>query len=292
MVAIDGSNFELRRVRSEDKLRVIEFTRHTWGEDHEDYIQETFDKWLHDPRGQFTAVEIDGQPVAIGRLVRIHENEYWLEGLRVDVAYRRQGIGEVMHKYHVDLARRKGAEVLRYATGADNVVSQKFGERTGFEHISDYHRCSVERSSAFERPNLLTSDDLSTLLPWLDSRLMRDTRGLYAANWKWMSLSPSRLQMHLQTDAVYGLRDAAGLRAWAIAPSKEHDNVLLQHLDGRDRQSTLDMAQALRRIAADVGKNVDGMVLTPSHVLDALAEAGYSIDDFTYWILELRMSSS
>ncbi|HZY46083.1 MAG TPA: GNAT family N-acetyltransferase, partial [Anaerolineae bacterium] len=128
----------LRPVRLEDKPRVLEFTAHTWGEDEDDYIQFVFDDWLYDPRGEFTAVESNGQCVAIAKLTDIGSNEWWFEGLRVDPEARGQGIGEELNRYQVDLARKLGGKTIRYMTASDNVGSLVIGSKAGFEHVLTY----------------------------------------------------------------------------------------------------------------------------------------------------------
>jgi len=279
-----------RPVRLDDKPRVLEFTARTW--DDGDYITDVFDEWLADPTGRFTAIELDGQVVAIGKLTDLGEGELWLEGLRVDPAHRRKGIGEALHNYHVDLAKRLGGDVLRYATGEDNVVSKLFGERTGFRHMSDYRWNVADASIDFRQPEKLMPDDWLALRPWLDSSLMRSAHGLYQDAWKWSALSEARLKAHLETGHVFGLRGESGLRAWSICALEEGwDALPLHHLDGIDRPAVVEMAQAMRRTAADAGRQtVETFALEPSPLIDALGEAGYRVEDITMIIFELRLT--
>ena len=290
MPALSQPNLLFRSVRVEDKPRVLGFTARTW--DDGDYIVDVFDEWLADPTGRFTAIELDGQVVAIGKLTDLSEGELWLEGLRVDPAHRRKGIGEALHNYHVDLAKRLGGDVLRYATGEDNVVSKLFGERTGFRHISSYRWSAANASTDFRPPERLTPDDLPMLRPCLDSPLMRSAHRLYQRAWKWSALSEARLKTHLETGHVFGLRGESGLRAWSICALEEGwDALPLHHLDGIDRPAVVEMAQAMRRTAADAGrKTVETFALEPSPLIDALREAGYRTEDFTMIIFELRLT--
>jgi GNAT superfamily N-acetyltransferase len=290
----DPLNLIFRPVRPADKPRVLDFTAHTWGDEEEgDYIKDVFDDWLADARGQFVAVELDGRAVAIGRLTDLGAGELWLEGLRVDPAYRKQGIGEALHNYCVDRAQRTGG-VLRYATGQDNVVSQMLGARTGFEHVSTCRWHTADASTEFAPPDRLNDADRPTLLAWLDSPHMRSARGLYQVLWKWGTLSEARLAAHIEAGQTFGLRGETGLGAWSICSTYEGwDTVQMNHLDGIDQQSMIDMARAMRRHAADAGKTkIEMMALDPSPLIDTLREAGYRCDDFRMWILELRLDKS
>ncbi|MGH2592972.1 MAG: GNAT family N-acetyltransferase [Anaerolineae bacterium] len=278
-----------RPARSEDKPRVLGFTARTW--DDGDYIVDVFDAWLADATGRFTAIELDGQVVAIGKLTDLGDGELWLEGLRVDPAHRQKGVGEALHNYHVDLAQRIGGRVLRYATGEDNVVSRMFGERTNFQHISSYRWSVADASTDFRPPERLTLNDLPMLRPCLDSPLMRSAHGLYQEAWKWRALSEARLKAHLEAGQVLGLRFESGLRAWSICSIEAGSEALpLHHLDGIDRSALVAMAQAMRRTAADASrKTIETFALEPSPLIGALGEAGYRVEDFTMIIFELQL---
>ena len=289
----EALNLIFRRVRLDDKPRVLDFTARTWNDG--DYIVDVFDEWQADPAGQFTAVELEGQPVAIGKLTELGAGELWLEGIRVDPAQRRKGIGEALHNYHVDLARRLGGDVLRYATDQDNTISQLFGARTGFQHIGSYRWHVADASTHFAPPETLSLDDWPALPAWLASPLMQSTRGLYqrhqSLQWRWGALTESRLRAHLAAGQVFGLPGKPGLRAWSIgARLAGWDEAQVYHLDGIDQPSLVGMAQAMRGYAAESGaKRVATTALDPSPLIDALPEAGYHAEDFTLFIFELGL---
>ncbi|MGD8505655.1 MAG: GNAT family N-acetyltransferase [Candidatus Bathyarchaeota archaeon] len=50
--------------------------------------------------------------------------------------YQHQGIGAKMMKYIEEMAKKKGATLLRSATGIENIASQKLHEKSGFK---SYH---------------------------------------------------------------------------------------------------------------------------------------------------------
>ncbi len=279
-------NLVIRPARPGDRDRVLAFTANTW--DGGDYINEVFDEWLRDAAGRFTVAELDNRPAAIGKLSDLGEGELWLEGLRVDPAYRKRGIGEALHQHLLDLAQTYGGRVLRYATGRDNAVSLLLGERTGFRRIGEYRWHAADASSECAPPERLTADDGPALASWLDSPLMQSVGGLYVRLWKWSRLSTARLQTHLEADEVFGLRAPSGWRAWSICVRVEDwDEASLCHLDGDDLESLVAMAQSMRRLAADAGcKSIAGFAPAPSSVADALLRAGYRHEDHAMVVLE------
>lgn len=152
---VSSAALRFRPVQAGDKDRVLAFTRNTWGEDDSDYIAEVFDDWLIDPRGEFTAVEVNGQVAAIAKLTDLGDDEWWFEGLRVDPAFRRRGIALALNRYQVELARRLGGRVIRYMTGHENTASQTIGAR----RLSTYPDvCGVSGRSA-PRPRAAAAPD-------------------------------------------------------------------------------------------------------------------------------------
>src|SRR5512136_1913314 len=105
-----------RPVRPEDKDRIIAFTFNTWGDNEGDYIKDVFDDWLADPHGEFTAAVLAGEIVGIAKLTTMGNDEWWLEGLRIDPTYRRQGIASEFNRYHVERVRQLGGKAIRYMT--------------------------------------------------------------------------------------------------------------------------------------------------------------------------------
>ena len=202
---VDSLSF--RPVRPEDKDRIIAFTLNTWGDDEDDYIKDVFDDWLADPRGEFTAAVLDGEVVGIAKLTDMGDDEWWFEGLRIDPAYRRQGIASEFNRYHVDLAKRLGGKVVRYMTGGGNVGSQTIGARAGFQHILTYTAHLAEASNEFPLPTLLNLDDVPALTRWIDSPLMRYQHGVYRDAWVAKTLTEAELRRVVEAKLVYGLKD-------------------------------------------------------------------------------------
>jgi hypothetical protein len=187
--------------------------------------------------------------------------------------------------------QRIGGRRLRYATGSNNLISQMFGARTGFTHICDFRAYHADASADFAQPDRLTVDDEAQLWPWLDAALLRSAHGIYPCLWKWRALSRARLRAHLEAGQCYALREGSHLRAWAICLSDPASDVSVLHLDGVDHVSVVAMAQAMRRVASDANaQTVDGLVLSPSPALAGLSEAGYHLNEFTMWIMELEFA--
>jgi len=206
-----------RPARDGDKARVFEITANTW--DGGDYIPQVWERWLADPKGELTVAELDGVVVALGKLSWLGDDQWWIEGLRVDPQQRLKGIGQAINSYQLDLARKRGGRVVRYATGIRNEGSHRIAARAGFHILTRF----VERSAGpLDEPGeayRLTGDELDAA--WHLARgsdLSSMAQGMYVFNWRVIPLTRQRLAEHIQQGVVWGARAGDGaLAAWCLA---------------------------------------------------------------------------
>jgi ribosomal protein S18 acetylase RimI-like enzyme len=291
-----------RAVLPSDKDRIIAFTFNTWGDHEDDYIKDVFDDWAADPRGEFTAAVLAGEVVGIAKLTDMGDDEWWFEGLRIDPAYRRQGIASEFNRYHIELAERLGGKAIRYMTGGGNAGSQAIGARAGFEHIITYAAYLADASSEFSMPVQLTIEDAPALFRWIDSPLMRHLRGVYRAAWSAKTLTEAEIYRALESNLVYGLKDGAGpITAWALVRDQDEEDtedgdrkrLRVDHFDG-ELDAVTELGKGMRALAATQDRRVVSAGICDYPLLvQALTEAGYTLnpDKFTLWVLELKLMS-
>ncbi len=292
-----------RPIQPADKDRINAFTFNTWGDNEDDYIKDVFDDWLADPCGEFTAAVLAGEVVGIAKLTDMGDDEWWFEGLRIDPAYRRQGIASEFNRYHIDLAKRLGGKVIRYMTGGGNVGSRAIGARAGFAHIITYAAYLAAASHEFSLPSLLTVDDLPALTQRIDSPLMRHLHGVYRDAWAAKTLTEAELRRVVEAQLVYGLKDERGhVTAWALLRSEEYDDdsedseqrrLRVDHYDG-EMSAVTELAIQMRALAALRHRSeVSAGICDYPPLVQALVEAGYTLnpDKFSLWVLELKLMS-
>jgi hypothetical protein len=302
-MALDSLTLTFRPVRAEDKERVVAFTFNTWGDGEDDYIKDVFDDWVADPRGEFTAAVLDASVVGISKLTNRGDDEWWLEGLRIDPAYRRRGIASEFNRYHVQLAKRLGGKVVRYMTGGGNVGSQIIGARAGFQHIVTYAAHLAEASEEFYLPTRLTRDAVPALSRWIASPLMRYQQGVYRDAWSAKTLTEAELRRAVEANLVFGLLDDSGqVAAWALLRSAEYDDdsedseqrrLRVDHFDGELR-AVAELARRMRALAAARQRaEVSAGISDYAPLVRAVGEAGYVLnpDRFSLWVLELKLLS-
>lgn len=297
-----SDSFAFRSVKLVDKDRILAFTAHTWGEDEGDYIQDVFDDWLVDPKGEFTAAVIDDQVVAIAKLTDLGDGEWWFEGLRVDPDFRRRGIALSLNRYHVELARKLGGRIIRYMTAYDNAGSQAIGIQVGFQHTITFAAHLAAASNEFKIPAKLTQADVPAVLAWLDSPLVRYQHRAYRDAWSVKTLTEPAITQMISEGRAFGLKQAAGrarrVAAWAVVRSNDDNSeddrphrLRVDHLDG-ETGAVIELARQMRGLAARLHRpEVSAGISGYGPLIEALAQAGYQInpEHFGLWIMELAL---
>src|SRR3984893_17568342 len=176
---------EIRDARAEDRDAVLAFCTQTW--EWRDYIEYVWDEWLHDPNGVLFVATSDGQPVGIGHMRMLTSTEAWLEGMRVDPAYRRQGLAEAINNEMLAEAMRRGAKVARLITESTNSNSIRLLERGYMRQIGAYApykampmTTPARHQYGLETPTLATTTDLNDVIDYLNvSNIFPAVGGLY-----------------------------------------------------------------------------------------------------------------
>lgn len=285
----------IRQARPEDREAVLAFCAHTW--DWGDYIQYVWDEWLNNPAGQVLVALIDDRPVAMLHIQMLNETEAWQEGMRVDPAYRRQGLARLLATEAAAEAMRRGARTIRLMTESTNIASinmmeQSHGRRVGaFAPYTAPPITSPSRHSyGMEEPTLATLADLDEIIGYLDvSNIFPATGGLYYAGWTGLRISDSLLKARIQAGQVYLLRRWQRLDGLAITEprsSQEGKQLFIGYIDGTTESISL-LAYALRRKLPALGlEQVQAAVPDLMMVRDAFAGAEYEWEGTIFYTYE------
>jgi hypothetical protein len=128
-----------------DTPEVMELTRTIW--DGHDYIPLVWADWLADPHGLLAVAECGGKVVGTGKLTRLSDQDWWLEGLRVHMKYQGKGIASHMNDYLLEVWLRSGGGTVRLATSSTPPAGASPSERRGFSKIAEFSafRCAGHR---------------------------------------------------------------------------------------------------------------------------------------------------
>ncbi|MBT9175841.1 MAG: hypothetical protein DDT20_00141 [Firmicutes bacterium] len=192
---------ELRPAKAEDKEAILAFCQQTfaWG----DYIHYVYDQWLTDANGDMTVATVDGVPVALSRVRYLSPTEAWFEGLRVNPAVRRHGMGKAIAQYNQARALARGIAIGRAFISATNIASQTLSSRIGFVQVAEYRgldlKTPVERPTAPYTVKQATANDMAEIIAF-----MQDYRhALLSWHWHVQQVSEHALRRALADNSLW-----------------------------------------------------------------------------------------
>jgi GNAT superfamily N-acetyltransferase len=288
---------EIREARPEDREAVLAFCARTW--EWGDYIEFVWDEWLHDPGGVLFVATVDGQPVGIDHLRMLNATDAWLEGMRVDPAFRRHGLATALHNAMLIEAMKRGATTARLIVQSTNTASISLVERGFFRRVGAYALframpATMPPKHGLERSQVATKADLDDIINYLNaSNIFPTAGGLYYYAFTAYVISSDLLEEKVSAGQVYILRRWDRLDGLALVePGADHRGSLLSigYIDGTTESISL-LAYDLRRRAADMGlENVTAYVPDLMMVRDAFVGAEYEWDGNVFYTYERSLT--
>jgi GNAT superfamily N-acetyltransferase len=281
---------DIRFAVEADRNDIERIASQTW--DGRDYLPRVFDQWLDDEEGTFNVMTYQGQVIALGKLSKLGEDEWWVEGLRVDPDFRGQGLGRIMHHYLVAQARQMANGVLRFATSGSNHAVVKFALETGFQLVGQFvpYEAPVQPDAPISWWPL-TIDDLPRLQAWLeDSDYFEVSQRSFEHRWKWFMANETYLAEQLEAGFVYGWNpegnaNGALLGVLAVSPLRQdsHDEEPIQSFAFVDALPEMrsDLWQAARGLAATLGGKIARVKMVDNATYTVpLVKAGWQAKDW------------
>lgn len=224
---MDQAEFQFRPITSADKARITEICSKIW--EGSDYLPASFDSWLADTEGRFSACLAAGRVIGCGKLSFVAPGHAWLEGLRKDIEAPVKGVGRALCLHQLRLltepAMRTTLKSIRFATYIKDEASINLNEKIGFKRVATarvYSKVVDPLHKYFDADKAAPlSPDFGarlTVSPCADGSLFWERlraagwfeRFVYAS-WKaWPADSPAALEKFLENGGGWICRDAAG----------------------------------------------------------------------------------
>ena len=291
---IQLNNFLIRRAQPEDKPTVVAFCQFSF-ENEVDYIPDVWDFWLTDCAGQVLVAVLNGLPVGMSRVLRLSQHEGWWEGLRVDRAYRQQGIGHLLFEATVAEARSLGIETLRTCISVKNSVMQRYVNRQGFtprEEYAVYKAQAIAECSRQLQP--LDQSAIETVWAGIGAFEVQSPVPLVVRRGaKWQALTQKFLATRLEKGWVWGDICDRSVRSLFIRSEMENPtgNLWIGWL-GASAKALPVALEDMRRLAYQGGFEAVGGFLPQTLVLkQALEKGNYCFSDTAaYCVYEKLLS--
>jgi RimJ/RimL family protein N-acetyltransferase len=249
------AGLRIRPAQPGDQEPLTRIAAQTW--DGNDYLPRVFESWLNDPLGGFFVATLRDQVVGVAKVTRLAENEWWLEGLRVDPAYHGLGFARILHHFTLNQVHQHGAGVVRFSTGSMNEAVQRLAAESGFERVAVYAPYGADMlDGPVTSWRLLGPGDHARVWALLGaSAHFEQAQRSFEREWSFYRLTIDRLVDHLAAGLVYGWQTSGDLAGVVIVnPAGDErwpgDPVLqVAYLDVPVDQLTV-AARDLRRLAA------------------------------------------
>lgn len=125
---------QVRPLDKDDFEDVLDISKSIWNG--HDYLPKVFEEWIEDPDSHVFGIVINDKVVSIANLRVIDQGTTgWMEGLRVHVDYRGQGLANKITDHLVQEAKKLKLQRLRYTTAASNVESLAIAYRVGMKEL-------------------------------------------------------------------------------------------------------------------------------------------------------------
>lgn len=209
----------IRPARSEDYEAVAAFTRDTWPDrDGTDYIPRIYHDWIAgDENRKRTLVADAGEEIAgICQAVMLSSHEAWAQGMRVNPAFRGEGISTDLNTALFAWAREQGATVCRNMVFSWNTAGLGGSRTAGFEPVTEFRwaQPTPEARAESERTQDVSTDPAVAWRYWMDSSAREQLGGLALDRTESWALSELTMTDLDTADAVFSVVDE-GVRAMA-----------------------------------------------------------------------------
>jgi RimJ/RimL family protein N-acetyltransferase len=190
---------KIRKANNSDKKEVFDFCKNTfeWG----DYIDRVWDSWISDSSGLLLVSEEYNndnskiQPIAIAHISFCPYNSLWIEGVRVDKNYRKQGVATSLLKYMLNFGIKKGVKEANALVSLSNTASQKMLEKQGFFplFVFKYYNVTLGKKKEIDYSPLTQKlklkiphpGDISSIIDYLcGSKVSEYLHNRYFNSWK------------------------------------------------------------------------------------------------------------
>jgi ribosomal protein S18 acetylase RimI-like enzyme len=280
----------IRPARPSDKAAVAKISATVW--DGNDYLPLVWDGWVAEDAntGFLLAGELNGDVVAIQHTSLQPGAVAWMEGIRVDPAYRNQGIGGQMLARALETARERGSARARLSTARLNQASTAIAGSHGFLETAEFAIFSVpaiDTDLSQGRGRLLPQSEESTRVMRADvsSSDIQDLRErvgepetLILNQWTAYDLPGQLLPENLPLRYVY--QGDGRIKGVALATHSRNGRDLSVAYLGGTRHAISELARELRLEARDAGlESVIGMFPPTSDREAALTDAGYECNE-------------
>jgi len=227
-----------RLAQNSDKKDVLNFCKNTfsWG----DYIHEVWDNWIDE--GNLIVVDNDQIPISMTHAAFYPDEKLiWIEGIRVENNFRKNGIAQKMISYLEKTAKSKNCKISRMLIASENEPSLTLAKKIGYKIISKWNYFSLESKSTNVETGIV-SDSCIDSISDLDEK-----NSHFIESWRWIPLTDQRLKKLNSENKIFCQKDNEKITSLGIiTESKSFENtIILELVSGTNSENMIKFTQNL-----------------------------------------------
>jgi GNAT superfamily N-acetyltransferase len=278
-----------------DTPDVMALTSQIW--DGHDYVPHAWQEWLDDPQGILAVAEYAGRVVGLAKLSSYGDDQWWLQGLRVDPEYQGRGIASRLHHYILDYWERRCGGALRLATSSARLPVHHLCEQTGFRKVGEYNSyVAPALNEPVEALTPISEGEAGEAFQVIrHSEVFMLENGLINLFWQWGELNIQHLVDGAREERLCWWNPSSGEKGALMFGTDEEDGEALffLQLTGCAMSDLPSLLMDFRRLAAQRGcSQAAWMAPATDGVREALDSAGFVQDwDHSLYLYEKRLGA-
>ena len=222
---------------------------------------------------------IDGVPAGIVHVAWLNPNTAWLEGMRVNPDFRRQGVANALDQRAIATARERGCKIARLATSVKNIAAQSLLEAGNYRRAARFNEWQAEPLRGdFSNLRVATGKDIDPILArWNRSEIRAASHSIVPnRHWRWTAIDRARLHEQIHRNEV-----RVSSNGFALLPTFDEGdwNGLSIHALGGDAEEIFSLALAVRGEAEHRGyAHIEAMAADHAPLNTALERAGFKTE--------------
>jgi GNAT superfamily N-acetyltransferase len=216
-ISLDLPRLVCRPALPQDTEAIMDLTSMIWNG--HDYIRYVWRDWLADPQGLLAVAEFGAKIVGMGKLTKLDDENWWMEGLRVHPAFEGRGFASHIQGYLLQQWQQMGKGAVRLATSSQRVPVHRICQRTGFERVAEITAFSADTYEAGQLPQsgdggFARVEEGELEAAWAfaaQNPLHQLWAGLIDLGWQWMPLRKGTLRQQIQAGQAFWWRGKTGL---------------------------------------------------------------------------------
>jgi GNAT superfamily N-acetyltransferase/uncharacterized protein YfcZ (UPF0381/DUF406 family) len=237
------TDMELRKAKSSDKNKVLEFCKTTfsWG----DYISDVWDDWILE--GNLLVLTENNVPVAICHN-SINGEQLWIEGIRVNKNLRRKGFAKRLIQESEFVAKNNNCKISKMLIATNNKKSLNLASSLIYKKEEIWNFYSLLPKKINYKTNVKFATHNKSMIDFILS-----FTSSYVRSWRWLPLTNTNVKSLIDEKKILYSEHKGTINALAIFTKSDHfENTLMLTLVFGNENGIKEILAYLQNYAAKI----------------------------------------